>query len=250
MTFPNGPAAWLDDHLTGAQMAPFMKDAGQGPKITAHFKSHVFSFADVVVKNNKLTMYQISEPLLKTSSATPDNPAPYGTDVNGKPLNDPIPDTLIDPATGKVVTPAAKGTPALLDRFTITKPKLGRQLQAQLRLPRHAAPGSTVSYTLHVANHSRYALNGTQAVFTLPKGSQFAGEVSNMVTQHGREVVVTLGRLVTGAQRDVSITVTLPKHGMLHASAELRSATAMPVKARLLMTERNEAAQDHDNDHV
>lgn len=246
MTFPNGPASWLDDHLTGAQMAPFMQGAGQGPKITAHFKSHVFSFADVVVNHNKLTLYQISEPLLATSSATAENPAPYGTDYFGKPLNDPIPDTLIDPATGKVVTPAATGTPALLDKFTVTKPVLRRQLQVQLRVPRVVKRDGTVTYTLHIANLSKTALNGSQAVFTLPEGSNFAGDLSNMVTQNGRKLVVTLGRLAPNDQRDVSVTVTLPtvrhEHYLQHVSAELRSSTAMPVKAR-------RADEESDRDH-
>jgi len=254
MTFPNGPASWLDDHLTGAQMAPFMNGAGQGQKITAHFKSHVFSFADVVINHNRLTMYQISEPLQATSSATADNPAPYGTDVNGIPLNDPIPDTLIDPATGEVVSQPAEGNPALLDQFTITKPELAQQLQVQLLAPPHAAAGSTVQYTLHVANHSNYDLNGTQAVFTLPAGSTYSGTPGNMVTQHDRQVVVTLGRLEAEAQRDVTVSVNLSQqthdHGKLSVTAELRSATAMPVKAKLVMTGLQAEEQNHGNNHV
>ncbi|MBI1423353.1 MAG: DUF11 domain-containing protein [Gammaproteobacteria bacterium] len=240
MTFPNGPASWLDDHLTGAQMDPFLNGAGQGPKITARFKSHVFSFADVVINHNQLTMYQISEPLQATSSATAENPAPFGTDVNGIPLNDPIPDTLIDSATGKVVSAPEEGTPALLDQFTITKPELGHQLKVQLQAPRRAVPGATVSYTLSMRNDSSYALNGTQAVFTLPAGSQFAGAQDDSATQHGDEVVVTVGRLAPGAQRKVSVTVTLPKddeaHKAMAVSAKVRSATAMPVIVNPVVT--------------
>jgi len=249
MTFPNGPASWLDDHLTGAQMDPFMNGAGQGPKITAHFKSHVFSFADVVINHNKLTMYQISEPLQSTSSASAENPAPYGTDVNGKPLNDPIPDTLIDSATGKVVSAPAQGTPALLDQFTITKPELAHQLKVQLQAPRHATPGATVSYTLNVSNGSSYALNGTQAVFTLPAGSQFAGAQDDSATQHGDEVVVTVGRLAAGAQRKVTVSITLPKdddaHKAMAVLAKVRSATAMPVAAGPAVTKLSEEGH-HD----
>jgi uncharacterized repeat protein (TIGR01451 family) len=253
LTFPNGPASWLDDHLTGAEMAPFMNGAGQGQKITAHFKSHVFSFADVVVKHNQLTMYQISEPLQATSSATASNPAPYGTDINGTPLNDPIPDTLIDPATGEVVTEPAQGTPALLDQFTITKPELAHQLQVQLQAPRKATPGATVSYSLNVSNHSEHALNGTQAVFTLPEGSRFAGTLSNTVTQHGRNVVVTLGRLAPEETRNVSVSVTLPKvgqhDGALQATAEIRSATAMPVMTNHVVTNVTFEHEGHGQDH-
>ena len=240
MTFPNGPASWLDDHLTGAQMAPFMPGAGQGPKITAHFKSHVFSFGDVVIDHNKLTMYQISEPLQASSSATSDNPAPFGTDVNGNPLNDPIPDTLIDPATGKVVTPSANGTPALLDTFKITKPELGQQFKAKLQAPRHATLGATVSYTLSMNNGSTYALNGTQAVFKLSEGSQFVDAQGDSATKHDNEVVVTIGRMLPGAQRNVTVTVILPKkayeHRTMLISAKVRSATAMPVVANSVVT--------------
>ena len=247
MTFPNGPASWLDDHLTGAQMAPFMPGAGQGPKITAHFKAHVFSFADVVINDNKLTMYQISEPLQGTSSATAENPAPYGTDVNGKPLNDPIPDTLIDSATGKVVSEPAQGIPALLDKFSVTKPELAQQLRVQLQSPTHLVPGATVNYTLNITNDSRYALNGTQAVFKLATGSQFAGVEGYASTQHGDEVVVTVGRLVSGAQRKVTLSVTLPNNFSsrreMAVSAKVRSATAMPVDARPAIT--NLSREEH-----
>jgi hypothetical protein len=51
-----------------------------------------------LVDHNQLTLYQISEPLQSTSSATSADPAPYGTDINGQQLNDPIPDTQLDPA--------------------------------------------------------------------------------------------------------------------------------------------------------
>jgi hypothetical protein len=107
LTFPNGPASWLDTNLTSAQMATFLPGAGTGPKITAKFKAKVFGFGDVVVSGNTLTLYQISEPLLSTSSASASNPFPFGADLNGKPLNDPIPDTLVDPSTGQVESPAA-----------------------------------------------------------------------------------------------------------------------------------------------
>jgi hypothetical protein len=233
LVFPNGPASWLDDHLTSAEMAPFIPGAGQGTKITAHFKAKVFSFADVVVQDNSMTLYQLSEPLQSTSSASAQDPAPYGTDINGNPLNDPIPDTLIDPDTGKVVSAPAEGTPALLDRFTITKPELGRRLQARLQAPRHVAPGGTVNYQLHLRNGSGISLNGTQVVLTLPQGSAYAGGLDYSATQQGRRVVLTLGRLEAGASRDVSIPVILPADAghrqRLWTFAEVRSATAMPV---------------------
>src|SRR5215472_13191281 len=91
LVFPQGPASWLDTHLTSTQMAPFFPSAGAGPKITTKFRAKVFSFADVVVNGDSLTLYQISEPLQSKSSATSSNPAPYGLDFFGKPLNDPVP---------------------------------------------------------------------------------------------------------------------------------------------------------------
>lgn len=100
LTVPQGPASWLDTNLTNPEMINFFPNAGQGTKITTKFKAKVFSFGHVVVDHNKLTLFQISEPLQSTSSATSADPAPYGTDANGRPLNDPIPDTDIDPSTG------------------------------------------------------------------------------------------------------------------------------------------------------
>src|SRR5579871_6622675 len=82
-TYPNGPNSWLDTHLTNTAMTNFFATAGSGPKITARFKGKLFSFADIVVNNNELTLYQISEPLSNSSSATAANPFPFGTDING-----------------------------------------------------------------------------------------------------------------------------------------------------------------------
>ena len=64
------------------------------------FKAKIFSFADVVLNNNSLTLYQISEPLQSTSSASPSNPYPFGADFFGAPINDPVPDTVLDAITG------------------------------------------------------------------------------------------------------------------------------------------------------
>lgn len=250
LTFPNGPASWLDDHLTGAEMAPFMSNAGQGPKITARFKAKVFSFADVVVDENRMTLYQISEPLQSTSSATPSNPAPFGTDVNGNPLNDPIPDTLIDPATGQVVSEPAKGMPALLDRFTLTKPEVENTLNTKLSAPRAIAPGVILTYTLTISNDTGYALNGTQAVVTLPKGVEFAGTLGDSITQQGRDIVVTIGRLEPEQTQNIEVQVKTASivrdDEALIASAKIRSATAMPVETNSVRT-RIRIAGRHDN---
>jgi hypothetical protein len=235
LTVPQGPASWLDTSLTDAEMAPLFAGAGTGPKITTRFKAKVFSFAHVVVHDNRFTLYQITEPLQATSSATPSNPAPFGTDADGRPLNDPIPDTLIDPTTGNVVTPPATGTPALLDRFTVVKPKLAGHLTATVTGGPVASGAATFTYRVAVNNGSPYALNGTQVVLTLPSGVQFAGPVTDASTVHGREVVVTLGRLEAGASATASIPAQASGDGENddargeRPSVVVRSATAMPA---------------------
>ena len=248
LTFVNGPAAWLDTHLTDNEMFPVLPGAGTGPKITTRFKSKVFSFGDVLVRGNQLTLYQVSEPLLPTSSATATNPAPFGTDVHGVPLNDPLPDTLVDPTTGDVVTPPAVGQSALLDKFTVTKPDLGDNqdinlqggLEAHLSAPSRASAGSTITYSVRIQNNSGYALNGTQVVVNLPQGASFAGTTSDTVTVHGSQVVVTLGRLGVGSGQTVQVPAALASGlaggTQLRASAVVRSSTALPVSSNLSVT--------------
>lgn len=238
--FAKGPAAWLDTHLTDNEMSPVVPGAGTGPKITTRFKSKVFSFGDVVVRGNQLTLYQISEPLLATSSATAAHPAPFGTDVNGVPLNDPIPDTLVDPSTGNVVSAPASGPSALLDKFTITKPDVEDGVSVHLDGPQQAAPGSTITYNLRVRNGSAYPLNGTQLVISLPSGASFAGTASDTLTVHGSQVVVTLGRVGIGGTQSEQVTATLASslasRTMLQARAVLRSSTALPVASNVAPT--------------
>ena len=234
-TFTKGPAAWLDTHLTNNEMSPVLPGAGTGPKITTRFKSKVFSFGDVLVRGNQLTLYQISEPLQPTSSATAANPAPFGTDVNGTPLNDPIPDTLIDPTTGEVVTRPTVGQSALLDRFAVTKPDVEDVVSVHIDGPNRAAAGSTITYSVRVRNGSAYALNGGQVVMDLPGGAAFAGTTSDTLTVHGAHVVVTVGRIGVGGTQNVQVSASLassiPAGTMLKASAVLRSGTALPVSS-------------------
>lgn len=242
-TAVNGPAASLDTHLTDNEMLPVLAGAGSGPKITTRFKSKVFSFGDVLVRGNALTLYQISEPLQSSSSATTSNPAPFGTDVNGAPLNDPIPDTLVDPLTGNVVTAPASGQSALLDKFTIAKPDLENNqngnaqggLEVHLSAPTSATAGSTIAYRVRVQNDSSYALNGTQVVVNLPAGATFGGSSSDTLTVHGSQVVFTLGRLGIGNEQTVQVPVTLAstlsRGTLLRASAVVRSSTALPVSS-------------------
>ena len=231
--FAKGPAAWLDTHLTDNEMSPVVPGAGSGPKVTTKFKSKVFSFGDVVVRGNKLTLYQITEPLQPSSSATATNPAPFGTDVNGKPLNDPIPDTLVDPATGDVVSAPAVGQSALLDQFTVTKPDVEDGVSVHIDGPEQATSGSTITYNVRVRNGSAYSLNGAQLVISLPSGAVFAGTTSDTLTVHGSQVVLTLGRIGVGGMQSVQVNATLASglaaQTMLKASAVFRSSTALPV---------------------
>jgi uncharacterized repeat protein (TIGR01451 family) len=236
--FPNGPASWLDTNLTSATYSPVLPGAGSGPKITVKFKSKVFSFADVVVGDNKLTLYQITEPLTSSSSATSLDPAPFGTDVNGKPLNDPIPDTLVDPTTGNVVSAPATGPSALLDKFVVTKPDLSEDLRVRLSANRSVVPGGQLTYTLNVQNGSSHALNGTQAIFEIPTGVTFVASSDGSATQVGSQVVVTIGRLEAGGSAAVHIQthVNAEAGSELTGTALLRSSTALSAPANEVHT--------------
>jgi Calcineurin-like phosphoesterase/Purple acid Phosphatase, N-terminal domain/Domain of unknown function DUF11 len=237
-TFPNGPASWLDTNLTSAAFSPVLPGAGNGPKITAKFKAKVFSFADVIVRGNKLTLYQITEPLTLSSSATSSSPAPFGTDVNGAPLNDPIPDTLVDPATGNVVTAPATGASALLDKFVVTKPDLSENLCVYLSTPHSVAGGGQLTYTLNVQNGSSHGLNGTQAVFEIPSGVTFVASPDGGATQVGNQIVVTIGRLDASASTVVHVQtqVNVTDGTTLTGTALLRSSTALAVPSNVVHT--------------
>jgi len=236
---PQGPASWLDTNLTNPEMINFLPDAGAAPKITARFKSKIFSFGDVVVARNKLTLYQISEPLQSASSATAANPAPFGTDIHGTPLHDPIPDTRLDPASGRVISAPAMGASALLDAWTVTKPDVGRLVKAKLAVPRQIERGQTLTYELFIRNNSEYALSGTQVRFHLPRGLGFLAAAHADSTVQGDEIVVTLGYLAAGAEQTVEIPTLvpsdLPRNG-LHASAFIYSSTAQPVESNAVVT--------------
>jgi len=213
LTVPQGPAAWLDTNLTNPEMINFLPNAGAGEKITAKFKSKVFSFGDVIVDRNKLTLYQITEPLQTTSSATSADPAPYGRDINGVALNDPIPDTQVDPTTGLLVSSPATGTSALLDTWTVTKPDVGDSVLATLSAPDHVRPGDAFTYTVSLKNNSVYSLNGTQVKLLLPPNVTFTGTTGNTTTLHGCEVVITVGRLAAGSNQTISVPAAASSGG-------------------------------------
>lgn len=238
--FPIGPASWLDTNLTNVQMSPFFAGAGAGPKITAKFKAKLFSFGHVVVNDNMLTLYQISEPLLPSSSATTDNPAPYGRDLNGATVNDPIPNTLVDPKTGEVVSPAAEGIPALLDKFTVTKPDVSSSVSAELSAPPAALAGGSLVYTVRVVNNSGFALNGAQIVMAAPAQLSFEIESGDNATRQGNELILTLGRLAAGEQKVIQIKTHVagdaPLGVNIATAATLRSGTALPLSTSVTNT--------------
>ena len=251
VSFPNGPMSWLDTNLTNTAMTPFLPSAGSGPKITARFKAKVFSFANVVVDSNELTLYQISEPLTNSSSASPTNPAPFGTDINGHPLNDPIPDTVFDPATHTVVSPPAVGKSALLDKVTIDKPNAEKNIVAKLSAPARVLKGSSFIYSFDLTNQGPFALNGTQIVMTLPDGVSLLNVIGAAdVTTIGPEVVVTLGRLVPEERRTLQLRVQVPATGAnekLVATGVIRSSTALPITTNTVKTKISKREND-DND--
>ena len=233
LSLPNGPASWLDTNLTNSSMTPFFPAAGSGPKITVKFKAKVFSFADVVVRDNALTLYQISEPLGASSSATPAVPAPFGTDAAGKPVPDALPDTVLDGSTGKIVSGTGSAAPAhaLLDQFTVTKPDLAGTLAATLSAPPNVLRNGPLVYSVALTNRSPYGLNGVQAVFALPDGAVYTGPTGDTLTQNGQGIVVTLGRLEPGATRVLQFKarVTAALGSVLSGAVTVRSGTALPV---------------------
>jgi len=241
LTVEQGPADWLDTNLTNLEMVTNFPNAGTGPKITVKFKSKVFSFGHVLVNGNKLTLYQISEPLLPTSSATTGTPAPFGTDVNGVPLNDPIPDTVLDGTTGTLISAPATGTSSLLDQWTVTKPDVSGSVMAQLSAAPSAVAGGALVYSVLLRNHSNFALNGTQVRVTLPTGVvSFAGHSSDTTTLQGNDVVFTVGRLAVGAQQVIQIPTAVSSSATpktkITATAALTSGTAQPFATNTVTT--------------
>ncbi|MBV9852153.1 MAG: metallophosphoesterase [Armatimonadetes bacterium] len=237
--FLNGPSSWLDTNLTDDAMKAFLPGAGSGPKITAKFKSKVFSFADVVVNGNTLSLYQISEPL---SNAAPT--VSFGTDYQGRPLNQPLPDTVLDPSNPSnpaVIQSAGAGTPALLDTITVTKPAVMGTVTVALSAPPAAAVGGALVYSLALANGGAFALNGTQVVLTLPAGVTLAAPTGDTLTQQGQTVVLTLGRLAPGQTLYAQIPVKVSPgaaNPFVTPPVTLRSSTALPVTSAGTVTTR------------
>ena len=251
-TFANGVQSFLDTSLSDDAMKAFLPNAGAGEKITAKFKSKVFSFAHIVVDDNTLTLYQISEPLGTTSSATAQRPAPFGTDFRGRPVNDPIPDTVFDPVTRTVVSPPATGTPSLLDKVTVTKPDISGKATAQLEARGRVRPGDAITLSFSFRNRSDVALNGTQAVITLPEGVSFDFATGGTATVQGNGIVVTLGRTVPGQRIALEIvgrvSSTVRQGSELRFAGQLASSTALPVFARTVLVKVGHPDDDRDRD--
>jgi len=234
--FVQGVGSFLDTSLTDDAMKAFLGNPGSGPKITARFKSKLFSFAHITVNNNVLTLYQISEPLGTTSSATASNPAPFGRDYLGRPVNDPLPDTVFDPVARTVISPSAgTGAPALLDKLTVTKPDISHLASLKFTASGAAGRGKEMELNFQYKNNSDLALNGTQLVITLPAGVSFESASDGSVTVQGHDVVVTLGRTLPGHTLTLhvkaSVSNSVTPGSTLTTSALLRSSTALPVIA-------------------
>jgi uncharacterized repeat protein (TIGR01451 family) len=242
-SFTQGVASFMDTSLTDDAMKVFLGNPGSGPKITARFKSKVFSFAHIRVEDNLLTLYQISEPLSSSSSATASNPAPFGTDYRGMPLNDPIPDTVFDPVARTVISPPATGTPALLDKVSVLKPDISQDVKVNFTAPGAAVRGGQVEFNFMFKNDSAYALNGTQVVVTLPAGVSFESVSDGFATVQGQDIVVTLGRTVPGPAVTLHfkayVSDSVAPSSTLVSSAVLRSSTALPVVADSKTTKVN-----------
>jgi hypothetical protein len=249
--FQKGAPSFLDTSLSDDAMKAFIPNAGGGTKITARFKSKLFSFAHVVVNDNALTLYQISEPLGTTSSATAQHPAPFGTDYKGGPLNDPLPDTVFDPVAKTVVSAPATGQPALLDKITVTKPDISEDVEVELRAPEEVTRGGPIELAFAFRNRTEHALNGTQVVFTLPEGVAFESTNAGTTTVQGRDVVVSLGRTLPGQTIEIqmrgSVSRSAKPGSTLVFSGLLRSGTALPVIAEHQATKVHQTESDDDS---
>ena len=247
--FFNGPASFLDTSLTDDAMKVFDPNAGAGTKITARFKSKVFSFAHIVVDKNVLTLFQITEPLSSTPPAG--GAAPYGKDYFDKPLNSPIPDTVFDPVSRTVVSSSGTGTPALLDKVVVKKPDISEDASVKLRAPESAQRGSVIPFTFTFTNHSSYALNATQAVVTLPAGVGFESASDSTAALHGQDVVASFGRTLPGQTINLQIrgriSASVAEGSTLRGVGTLRSSTAMPVSASSETTVGDEDQQGNQN---
>lgn len=151
-------------------------------------------------------------------------------------MNDPIPDTELDPTTGQVVSVPATGTPVLLDKWSITKPDLHGSLSATLSAPERVSSGSSLTYTIHLSNHSHNALNGTQVRLSLASNVSLT-HAPDGTTVLGNEAVVTIGRLAEGVSQDIQLTVTAAGRGEVDSVVTITSATALPLSTNHVETD-------------
>jgi len=77
-------------------------------------------------------------------------------------------------------------------------------------------------------------------VINLPQKVSFAGNLGPAVTQHGQEIVLTLGRLEVGQERQVQIPAKLgasvPPGVEFSAGAIVRSSTVLPLETNTVKT--------------
>src|SRR5262249_61734062 len=119
---------------------------------------------------------------------------------------------------------------------TVTKPDISEKADARLKTREQVTAGDTIRLSFTFRNRSGIALNGTQAIVTLPDGVTFDFATGGTATVQGHDVVVTLGRTVPGERMEVEITArvsgSLPRGSKLTFTGELRSSTALSVAAR------------------
>jgi uncharacterized repeat protein (TIGR01451 family) len=117
---------------------------------------------------------------------------------------------------------------------TFECPPESNQVAADLR----SEPGDGIDYTFMFQNGSRHALNGAQAVLTVPEGVVFQSVSRGSATENGQDIVVSLGRLAGNSTVTLHIrgyfTKRAPKH--LEALGVLRSGTALPVVGKKVIS--------------
>src|SRR5262249_8288653 len=134
-----------------------------------------------------------------------------------------------------VISPSATGTPALLDKITVTKPDISEQVRVSLEAPDRASRGGPLPITFRFMNRSRHPLVGTQIVIRLPEGVTFESASTGTATIVDRDVIVSLGRTVPDQDVAVQITAHISDAATgpwLTIDGALRSSTALPVAAR------------------
>jgi hypothetical protein len=132
------------------------------------------------------------------------------------------------------------------------KPEIEDDVELKLEAPEHVKRGHPIALSFALKNHSRYALNGTQVVVTLPEGVSFDFVSAGTATVHGHEVVVSLGRTLPGQRIELEIdghvSPSVSRDTTLSIRGLLRSSTALPVAARSASVRITDNSDDDDRE--